>query len=31
MRIADRTLHLLVGLHADRYAAEMKAQRAAAG
>jgi PTS system glucose-specific IIC component len=28
MRIADRTMHLLVGLHADRYAAEMKAQLA---
>ena len=31
MRVADRTLHLLVGLHADRYAAQMKAQLAATG
>jgi PTS system glucose-specific IIC component len=28
MRVASRTMHLLVGLHADRYAAEMKSQLA---
>jgi glucose PTS system EIICB or EIICBA component len=28
MRLAERTLHVLVGLHADQYAAEMKAQLA---
>jgi PTS system glucose-specific IIC component len=28
MRIASRTMHLLVGLHAERYAAEMKSQLA---
>jgi PTS system glucose-specific IIC component len=28
MRLAERRIHLLVGLHADRYAAEMKAQLA---
>jgi len=26
MRVASRTIHLLVGLHADRYAAEIKSQ-----
>ena len=26
MRVASRTMHLLVGLHAERYAAEMKSQ-----
>ena len=26
MRVAGRTMHLLVGLHAERYANEMKAQ-----
>ena len=31
MRVADRTMHLLVGLHADRYAAEMKARLATMG
>ena len=31
MHVADRTLHLLVGLHAERYAAEMKARLATAG
>jgi PTS system glucose-specific IIC component len=30
MRLAGRTMHLLVGLHADRYSAEMKAQLATA-
>ena len=30
MRVAERTIHLLVGLHADQYAAEMKAQLATA-
>ena len=28
MRVASRTMHLLVGLHAERYAAEMKSQLA---
>src|SRR5262245_45633325 len=28
MRVATRTMHLLVGLHAERYAAEMKSQLA---
>ncbi|MEZ5583082.1 MAG: PTS transporter subunit EIIB [Candidatus Competibacteraceae bacterium] len=30
MRLANRTLHLLVGLNADQYAAEMKGQLASA-
>jgi PTS system glucose-specific IIC component len=28
MRVASRTMHLLVGLHAERYAGEMKSQLA---
>jgi len=28
MRVADRTMHLLVGPHADQYALEMKSQLA---
>jgi glucose PTS system EIICB or EIICBA component len=28
MRVASRTMHLLVGPHAERYAAEMKSQLA---
>ena len=31
MKVAERTFHLLVGLNADQYAAEMKAQLAGAG
>jgi PTS system glucose-specific IIC component len=30
MRVAERTFHLLVGLHADQYAADMRAQLATA-
>ena len=28
MRLADRTLHLVVGLNADQYAAELRGQLA---
>ncbi|NMC73040.1 MAG: PTS glucose transporter subunit IIBC, partial [Geobacteraceae bacterium] len=31
MRLADKTVHLLVGLNADQYAAEMQGQLAGNG